>query len=62
MDDVCDIAMHKDVAGLQAQNRGLGAARVGASDPEDLGLLAAAERSEFLGVGRRPVGFVVFET
>ena len=61
MDDVCDIAMHKDVAGLKTEDRSLRAARVGASDPEDLGLLAVAERSEFLGVGRGPVGFIEFE-
>ena len=61
MDDIGDVAMHKDVAWLKAQDGGLWAARVGASDPEDLRLLAAAERGEFLGVGRGPVGFIEFE-
>lgn len=61
MDDIRDIAMHKDVARLKTQDRSLRAARVGASDPEDLGLLAVAERGEFLGVGRGPVGFIEFE-
>lgn len=62
MDDIGDVAMHKDVAWLKAQDGGLWAARVGASDPEDLGLLAAAERGVFLGVGGRPLGFVEFKS
>lgn len=42
MDDVGDIAMYKDVTGLQTEDGGLGATRVGASDPEDLRLLTTA--------------------
>lgn len=38
--DVCDIAVDEYVAWMQAKLGCLGTARVGAPDPEDLGLLA----------------------
>lgn len=44
--DVGDVAVHEDVAWLQAQHGGFGDARVGAADPEDLGLLAGGEGGE----------------
>ena len=45
-EDVGDVAVHEDVAGLQAEQGRLGDARVGAADPEDLGLLARGEGGE----------------
>lgn len=36
--DVGDVAVHEDVAGLQAQERGLGDAGVGATNPYYFGL------------------------
>ena len=41
VEDVGDVAMHEDVAGLEAEDGGLWAAGVGAADPEDLRALAA---------------------
>ncbi|BCS24532.1 uncharacterized protein APUU_40976A [Aspergillus puulaauensis] len=38
--DVCDIAVNEHVAWMEAKQGRLGAPRVGAPDPEDLGLLA----------------------
>jgi len=49
--DVGDVAVDEDVAGLQAQEGGFGDAGVGAADPEDLGLLAGGEGGEEVGVG-----------
>lgn len=48
--DVGDVTVDKDIAGLQAQDGGLGAARVGAADPEDLGALADREAGEEVGL------------
>lgn len=50
-EDVGDVAVHKDVAGLQAEHGGFGDTRVGAADPENLGLLAGCEGGEEGGVG-----------
>lgn len=44
--DVGDVAVHEDIAGLEAEDGGLGDAGVGAADPEDLGLLARGEGGE----------------
>lgn len=49
-EDVGDVAVHEDVAGLEAEDGGLGDAGVGAADPEDLGLLARCEGGEEVGV------------
>lgn len=49
-DDVGDVAVDEDITGLHAEDGGLGAARVGATDPEDLGRLAAGQLGEELGV------------
>jgi len=54
--DVGDVAVHEDVAGLQAQDGGLGAARVGAADPEDLRVLARRQLREEIGVFLRSPG------
>lgn len=48
--DVGDVAVHEDVTGLQAQDGGLGAARVGAADPEDLRVLAGGQGRKEFGV------------
>lgn len=50
LDDVGDVAVHEDVAGLQAEDGGFGAAGVGAADPEDFGMLARGEFGEEKGV------------
>lgn len=47
---VGDVAVHEDVAGLEAEDGGLGDAGVGAAEPEDLGLLAGGEGGEEVGV------------
>lgn len=39
-EDVGDVAVDEDVAGLEAEHGGFGDAGVGAADPEDLGVLA----------------------
>lgn len=62
--DVGDVAVDEDVAGLEARDGGLGHARVGAAEPEDLGRLAFGEGGEegggvFVGVG--VPGFVAGE-
>lgn len=58
MKDVCDIAVHEDVAGLPAEEGRFGDSGVGAADPENLRLLALGERREeiglFLGGARGP--------
>lgn len=48
--DVGDVAVHEDVAGIEAEDHGLGDAGVGAAEPEDLGLLACGEGGEEAGV------------
>jgi hypothetical protein len=50
-DDVGNVAVDKDLTRLQAQDGGLGDARVGASDPENLGGLALCRLWEEVGVG-----------
>ena len=45
-DEVCDVAMHKDVAGLQAEDGGFGHAAVGAAEPQDARRLAGRETGE----------------
>lgn len=59
VDDVGDVAVHEDVAGLEAQDGRLRAARVRAADPQDLRLLADGEGWELLAVAGRP--FLVLE-
>lgn len=54
-DDVGDVAVDEDVTGLQAEDRRLGDARVGAAEPEDRGRLPGRERWE---EGRVLVRFV----
>lgn len=57
--DVGDVAVDEDIAGLEAEDGGFGDAGVGAADPEDLGGLAVGEGGEegwvllagFLGPG-----------
>jgi len=51
VDDVGDVAVHEDVARLQAHDGCFRDARVGASDPEDFGTLACGEAREELRVG-----------
>ena len=58
--DVGDVAVHEDVAGLEAEDGGLRAAGVGAAEPEDLGLLALGEGGEEVRVGFGGVGGPVF--
>lgn len=48
--DVGDVAVHEDVARLEAEDGGFGDAGVGAADPEDLGLLAGREGGEEVGL------------
>ena len=48
--DVGDVAVDEDVAGVQSENGGLRAARVGTSDPQDLGGLAFTETFEESGI------------
>ena len=50
-DDVGDVAVHEDVAGLAAADGCLRDAGVGAADPEDLGGLALCEGGEEVGLG-----------
>lgn len=50
-EDVGDVAVDEDVAGLHAEDGGFGDAGVGAADPEDLRLLALGEGGEEVGVG-----------
>jgi len=62
--DVGDVAVHEDIAGLEAQERGFGDAGVGAADPEDLRGLALCEGGEEGGVvggGSAGPGFVLGE-
>ena len=54
--DVGDVAVHEDVAGLEAQDGCLWAARVRAADPENLGVLAACEGGEERWVRGRSAG------
>lgn len=49
--DVGDVAVHEDVARLEAEDGGFGDAGVGAADPEDLGGLALGEGGEEVGFG-----------
>lgn len=53
--NVGNVTVDKDVTGLQAQDGGLRAARVGAANPEDLGTLADRKAGE--EVGLLPDGF-----
>ena len=55
-DDVGDVAVDEDVTGLQAEDRRLGDAGVGAAQPEDRGRLSGRERWEEGGVLVRFVG------
>jgi hypothetical protein len=48
-DAIGDIAMDKDLAGLGAADGGFGDARVGAAEPEHLGLLGRGGRLDDLG-------------
>lgn len=48
--DVGDVTVDKDIARLEAQDGGLGAARVGAADPEDFGALADRKAGEEVGL------------
>ncbi len=61
---VCNVAVDEDFAGLEAQDRGLGDAGVGAAEPEDLRVLGVGEGGEEFGVlagaGGGP-GFVLLE-
>lgn len=62
--DVGDVAVHEDVAGLEARDGRFGHARVGAAEPEDLGRLAFGEGGEEGGVvfvGAGLPGFVAGE-
>lgn len=49
---VGDVAVDKDLPGLEIENRGLRDTGVGASVPEDLGRLALCERRKEGGIGR----------
>lgn len=49
-EDIGDVAVHEDVAGLEAEDRGLGDAGVGAAEPEEGGMLACGEGREEVGV------------
>jgi hypothetical protein len=63
-DDVGDVTVAEDLAGLEAENSGFGAAGVGAADPEDLGRLPFAEAFEegWIGFGEGAApGAVVVE-
>ena len=62
--DVGDVAVDEDVAGLEAEDGGFGDAGVGAADPEDLGVLAVGEGGEEVWVFRGGFlgpGFVLVE-
>lgn len=64
MQDVGDVAVHEDVAGLEARDGRFGHARVGAAEPEDLGRLALGEGGEEGGrvlLRLRVPGFVAGE-
>jgi len=50
VDHVGDVAQDKDLAGLLAQDRGLGDARVATADPQDVGRLALGAVLEEFGV------------
>lgn len=50
-EDVGDVAVHEDVARLEAQHGGFRDAGVGAADPEDLRVLAGGEGGEEVRVG-----------
>jgi len=50
VDDVGDVAVGEDVAGLEAEDGGLRDAGVGAADPEDLGRLALTAFGKEVGV------------
>ena len=47
---VGDVAVHEDVARLEAEHGGFGDARVGAAEPEDGWVLAGGEGGEEVGV------------
>ncbi len=49
-DYIGDITVREDVAGFQAEDGGLGNARVAAADPEDGGGLALGARGEEFGI------------
>lgn len=51
VDDVGDVAVGEDIAGLEAEDGGFGFAGVRAAEPEDLGGLAFGEGGEEVGVG-----------
>lgn len=55
-DDVGNVAVDKDLTGLQAQDGRLGDARVGATDPENLGRLTLCRLGEEVGVGLDHLG------
>ena len=62
--NIGDIAVHEDIAGLEAQERGFRDAGVGAADPEDLGGLAfcaGGEEGGIVGGGLASPGFVLGE-
>lgn len=48
--DVCNVAVHEDVAGFQAEDCGLWDAGVGAANPQDFGGLAFGEGGQEVGV------------
>lgn len=50
-ENIGDVAVDEDVAGLEAEDGGFGDAGVGAADPEDLRVLARGEGGEEGGVG-----------
>jgi len=43
VDDVGDVAVHEDVAGLETEDGGFGDTGVGAAEPEDTGRLSLRE-------------------
>lgn len=50
VEDICDIAVHEDIARVQAQEGGFGASRVRAAQPQDLWLLAICKGWEEIGL------------
>jgi hypothetical protein len=48
--DIGNIPMDEDITRLQAENKSLGASRIRATDPENLGVLAIRKRGEQLRV------------
>lgn len=62
MHRICNVAVHKNIAGLALANRAFGQPRVAAAQPEDLGGLALGEVDEGVGVfGRRVLGVQAVE-